>query len=82
MSKVKKITENELKQVQSMLNSFNQMKIKLGDAELTKQQVFLQIEELKKGYAEVEKTLTEKYGKDNRIDLETGVVSEKENIKE
>ena len=80
MSKVKKITENELKQVQSMLNSFNQ--IKLGDAELTKQQVFLQIEELKKGYAEVEKTLTEKYGKDNRIDLETGVVSEKENIKE
>jgi hypothetical protein len=77
-----KITKEELIQVQSMLSTFNQLKIKLGDAELTKQQVFLQIEDLKKNYADVEGTLTKKYGKDNKIDLETGVVSAKEKIKE
>ena len=77
-----KITKDELMQVQSMLSTFNKLKIKLGDAELTKQQVFLQIEDLKKNYAEVEGTLTEKYGKDNKIDLETGIVSSKEKIKE
>lgn len=77
-----KITKDELMKVQSMLSTFNQLKIKLGDAELTKQQVFLQIEDLKKNYADVEGTLTEKYGKDNKIDLETGVVSAKEKLKE
>ena len=77
-----KITKDELMKVQSMMSTFNQLKIKLGDAELTKQQVFLQIEDLKKNYADVEGTLTKKYGKDNKIDLETGVVSAKEKIKE
>ena len=77
-----KITKEELIQVQSMLSTFNQLKIKLGDAELTKQQVFLQIEDLKKNYADVEGTLTKKYGKDNLINLETGIVSSKEKKKE
>tara|TARA_R100000541_G_scaffold28451_1_gene37758 strand:- start:2227 stop:2478 length:252 start_codon:yes stop_codon:yes gene_type:complete len=77
-----KITKDELMKVQSMMSTFNQLKIKLGDAELTKQQIFLQVEDLKKDYAEVEATLTEKYGKDNLINLETGVVSSKEKKKE
>ena len=49
-----KITKDELMKVQSMMSTFNQLKIKLGDAELTKQQIFLQVEDLKKDYAEVE----------------------------
>jgi|TARA_R110001592_G_scaffold214229_2_gene467137 hypothetical protein len=77
-----KITKDELMKVQSMMSTFNQLKIKLGDAELTKQQIFLQVEDLKKDYAEVEAALTKKYGKDNLINLETGIVSSKEKKKE
>ncbi|QDP48553.1 MAG: hypothetical protein Tp158DCM1228761_55 [Prokaryotic dsDNA virus sp.] len=82
MAKEKKVTENELKKIQSMLNAFNQMKIKLADAELSKQLVLTQISELKKDYSKVEGELTKKYGKDNRIDVQTGVITEKEKIKE
>jgi|TARA_B100001564_G_scaffold288631_1_gene252069 putative IMPACT (imprinted ancient) family translation regulator len=81
MAKQKKVTENELKQIQSMLNAFNQLKLKLADTELSKQQVLIQITDLKKDYSEVESKLTKKYGVDNRIDVQTGVISEKENIK-
>ena len=82
MAKEKKVTENELKKIQSMLNAFNQMKIKLADAELTKQQVLTHISELKKDYSKIEGELTKKYGKDNRIDVQSGVITEKEKIKE
>ena len=34
MSKGKKLTKDELTQVQSMLNAFNQLKMQLGDAVL------------------------------------------------
>ena len=81
MAKQKKVTENELKQIQSMLNAFNQLKLKLADTELSKQQVLIQKTDLKKDYSEVESKLTKKYGIDNRIDVQTGVITEKENIK-
>lgn len=81
MAKQKKVTENELKQIQSMLNAFNQLKLKLADAELSKQLILTQISDLKKDYSEVESKLTKKYGIDNRIDVQTGVITEKENIK-
>ena len=81
MAKEKKVTENELKQIQSMLNAFNQLKLKLADTELSKQQVLIQITDLKKDYSEVESKLTKKYGVDNRIDVQTGVITEKEKIK-
>lgn len=81
MAKEKKVTENELKQIQSMLNAFNQLKLKLADTELSKQQVLIQITDLKKDYSDVESKLTKKYGVDNRIDVQTGVITEKEKIK-
>ena len=64
MAKQKKVTEGELKQIQSMINAFNQLKVKLADAELSKQMVLTQISELKKDYADVESSLTAKYGED------------------
>ena len=82
MAKQKKVTENELKQIQTMLNAFNQLKLKLADTELSKQMVLNQITDLKKDYSEVESKLTEKYGIDNKIDLQTGVITEKEKLKE
>ena len=82
MAKQKKVTENELKQIQTMLNAFNQLKLKLADTELSKQMVLNQITDLKKDYSEVESKLTEKYGIDNKIDVQTGVITEKEKLKE
>ena len=82
MAKQKKVTENELKQIQTMLNAFNQLKLKLADTELSKQMVLNQITDLKKDYSEVESKLTEKYGIDNKIDVQTGIITEKEKLKE
>ena len=82
MAKQKKVTDNELKQIQTMLNAFNQLKLKLADTELSKQMVLNQITDLKKDYSDVESKLTEKYGIDNKIDVQTGVITEKEKLKE
>ena len=67
-----KITENELKSIQSMLNAFNQLKMQLGDLELSKGSIIDQINNVKADYQAVEKELSEKYGDDSQIDLATG----------
>tara|TARA_R110000796_G_scaffold199373_1_gene315577 strand:+ start:218 stop:460 length:243 start_codon:yes stop_codon:yes gene_type:complete len=73
----KKLTENELTQVQSMLNAFNQLKLQLGDIELSKKGVFDKIEKVKEDYSVVEKSLSEKYGADAEIDVQTGDIKKK-----
>jgi|TARA_R110001592_G_scaffold96891_3_gene277860 hypothetical protein len=77
MSKKKQLTENELKKVQSMLNAFNQLKMKLGDIELSKNEVMDSVSILKKDYVIVEKELAEKYGENSQIDIKTGAVTDK-----
>lgn len=69
-----KITENELKSIQSMLNAFNQLKMQLGDLELSKGSIIDQINKVKSDYQAVEKELSEKYGDDSQIDLATGSI--------
>ena len=69
-----KITENELKSIQSMLNAFNQLKMQLGDLELSKGSIIDQINKVKADYQAVEKELSEKYGDDSQIDLATGSI--------
>ena len=73
----KKLTENELTQVQSMLNAFNQLKLQLGDIELSKKGVFDKIEKVKEDYSVVEKSLSEKYVADAEIDVQTGDIKKK-----
>ena len=77
MSKEKQLTENELKKVQTMLNAFNQLKMKLGDIELSKNEVMDSVSILKKDYVIVEKELAKKYGENSQIDIKTGTVTEK-----
>lgn len=76
MAKSKKLNEQELTQVQSMLNAFNQLKMQLGDVELQKRGIIENIDKVKSDYAVVEKELTKKYGKDAVINPQTGEVSE------
>lgn len=77
MGKSKKLTENELKQVQSMLSGFNQLKMQLGDSVLQQKVIVENIDKLKSDYAVVEKELTKKYGEDAVINPQTGEVTEK-----
>jgi hypothetical protein len=72
-----KLTKDELSKVQSMLGDFNQLKMKLGDAELSKIGIVKQIELIKEEYAVVEKDLAVKYGNDAQIDVKTGEITEK-----
>tara|TARA_R110000803_G_scaffold68376_6_gene130295 strand:- start:8017 stop:8289 length:273 start_codon:yes stop_codon:yes gene_type:complete len=72
-----KIQENELLKVQSMMNAFNQLKMQLGDIELSKVSVIENINKLKADYMMVEKDLAKVYGADAQIDVKTGEVSQK-----
>jgi len=80
MAKAKKLSEKELTQVQSMLGAFNQLKMQLGDAELSKVGIIKQVDDLKVEYAKVELTLAEKYGKNSQIDVKTGEIKDISNL--
>jgi hypothetical protein len=70
------LTQEELTQIQGMLNDFNQMKMKLGDAELTKQTIIRKIDKLQEAYIKLENELSDKYGKDSRINVQTGEIED------
>jgi hypothetical protein len=76
--KSKKLTESELTKVQSVLNEFNQLKMQLGDAELSKVAILKKVDTLKEDYVSIEKELSEKYGPDSQIDLQTGDIIDKQ----
>ena len=82
MAEAKKITEAELLEVQSMNNAFNQLKLKIADSEMTKHHLMGEVKKLKESYKAVEEKLTEKYGENSVIDIQTGEISEKEKEKE
>lgn len=67
-----KLTEEELKTIQELNQTFNGLKIQLADAELTKSAILKGIDELRVMYAAEEKKLIEKYGENISINIETG----------
>jgi hypothetical protein len=52
--------------------------MQLGDAVLSQNTIVAKIDSLKEEYSELEKVLANKYGKDSRIDVQTGEIKEKE----
>ena len=72
----KKLTQEELTQIQGMLNEFNNMKMQLGDAELTKQTIVRKIDKLQAEYIKLENELSDKYGRDSRINVQTGEIED------
>ena len=75
---MKKVTKEELGSIESMLTMFNNLKMQLGDAVLSQNAIVAKIDSLKEEYSELEKVLANKYGKDSRIDVQTGEIKEKE----
>jgi hypothetical protein len=71
------ITE-ELDQLKSIIADDNKIKAQIGALELQKQSLFAAAAELTKRYVEHEKSLTEKYGENISINIETGEISQKE----
>jgi len=59
-----------------MLTTFNNLKMQLGDAVLSQNTIVAKIDSLKEEYSELEKVLANKYGKDSRIDVQTGEIKE------
>jgi|TARA_B110000238_G_scaffold200618_1_gene251440 hypothetical protein len=75
---MKKIEEQELKQLQELNAEFAQLKTNLGDLTLQKHGICLRVEEIKTQFQIAEKSLMDKYGQNSVINLETGEIKEKE----
>lgn len=75
--KVQRITQEELAKIQELTSEFNKSKMAIGDVEIQKQNIFNNIEVLKKEFALHEKLLIEKYGEDSIVNIQTGEVTQK-----
>lgn len=78
MAKAKKLTKEELGNIQGLIGEFNKVKIQLGETVLAQQGMMETIAQLRAQYAQAEQELIEKYGQDSVINIDTGEVSEKE----
>jgi len=75
---MKKLTEEEFKEIKEMQENFQNAKLTLGDLEITKKSVLDQIGDMKVQFAQIESSLIEKYGADSVIDMSTGEIKEKD----
>ena len=72
---MEKITEEELKSLQGLVNEFNQLKVQLGDTVISQNALMEKVAELKLSYAKEEQTLVDKYGKESVINIQTGEIT-------
>ncbi len=73
-----KLTKKELERIQELVNSFNKLKISLGDTIIQQNALMSDISEMKAEYALEEQKLIKKYGEDAVINIQTGEIK-KEN---
>ena len=72
-----KLSKEELKEIQELNTEFTKKKMMLGDIEIQKAAIISEIGGMKMKFAQNEKKLIEKYGKDSVINLQTGEVQKK-----
>ena len=63
------LTPDELKNLRDSLQEVNQAKLQLADNVLAKAEMLLNMSALKNKFAEVEKSITEKYGVDITLNI-------------
>jgi len=78
MAKATKITDKELKELQEINTEYNKRKAALGELEMQKHAILLQVDGLNASFSQLEKKLVEKYGDDVTIDISTGQIKDKE----
>ncbi len=72
-----KLSKDELEEVQSLNTEYTKKKMMLGDLEIQKAAIISEIGALKMKFAQNEKKLIDKYGKDSVINIQTGEVQQK-----
>ena len=73
-----KISAEELDKLQAVLKDLNAAKLKIADAELEKVAAINQLENIRQQFSVVEKELTDKYGEDISLNIQTGEIAQKE----
>tara|TARA_R100001440_G_scaffold26488_4_gene43209 strand:+ start:2593 stop:2847 length:255 start_codon:yes stop_codon:yes gene_type:complete len=79
---MKKISEDQLKEIQGINGKFLQAKVGIADAELNKAKLIAEINTLQSEFKAVEQKLIKEYGQDAVIDLKTGEVKPPEKKEE
>ena len=79
---MKKISEDQLKEIQGINNKFLQAKVGIADAELNKANLIAEINALQAEFKAIEQKLIEEYGNDAVVDLKTGEVKPPEKKEE
>lgn len=74
----KKLEQEELEILQKLNKDFQIIKQQLGDLEIQKHGVLKSLDVVQNMFKEQEQKLVEKYGANSVINLETGIISEKE----
>ena len=77
MVKAKKITKQELKDLQTPLDSITEMQIQLGQLEMRKHDMLHDVTVFQKELAEAQAVLKEKYGKIS-VNIQTGEIKSDE----
>lgn len=77
MAKTKTVTSEELKELQGLQGALTQLKMRLGDVELHRQDILKKVEELRITTATAEQKLIDKYGEDSVINIQTGEITTK-----
>jgi hypothetical protein len=77
MAKATKITDQELKELQEVNAEYNKRKAALGELDMQKYSILLQVDGLNAAFSELEKKLVYKYGDDVTIDILTGEIKDK-----
>ena len=75
MAKTKTVTSEELKELQGLQGALTQLKMRLGDIELHRQDILRKVEELRITTATAEQKLIDKYGEDSVINIQTGEIT-------
>ena len=77
----KELTSKELTSLQQLLSAYNQSKMQLADATISHQDALGAVMANKEGFAKMENNLVEKYGKDVSVNVQTGALTHKEDVK-
>jgi len=82
MNKEIKLTEEELKELKDAKLSLDKYKLAIGDLELQKKSLYEQVSTLQSDFRSMEDKLIKKYGQDSVINMNTGTVKQKADVKD
>jgi len=82
MNKEIKLTEEELKELKEAKLSLDKYKLAIGDLELQKKSLYEQVSTLQSDFRNLEDKLIKKYGQDSVINMNTGTVKQKADVKD